>query len=297
MKIVRISGGLGNQLFQLAFYDKLRGDFPHEEIKIDVSFYKDQNCLSYWLYRKLRKIPYRKFLFNQQLNREVLDRIELLSKFYRTDLMVKLIILLNYLIPLRVIFKLSNINLISESNIDSYEIIEADNIYDGYWQNIRYVQNSENFVNSILQDRFFKEFIQKRTSNIVLHIRRGDQATLLSSNIYSILNIDYYEKAIQCIKLQGESFNEITICSDDILWCKENVQKLKGVEKIIYSNSSSMIEDFLLMYCSKYLISSNSTFSWWAGYVGNSVKFIIPKSWYASSPSEFINESIKIIEI
>lgn len=297
MKIVRISGGLGNQLFQLAFYDKLRGDFPDEEIKIDLSFYKDQNCLSYWLYRKLRKIPYRKFMFNEQLNNELLDRIDLLSKFYKSGLKVRLVILLNYLIPLRSIFKFTNINLINENNIDKYEISEADKIYDGYWQSIRYVQNREYFIIRILKDRFFKEFIQNRTSNIVLHIRRGDQATALSSNIYSILDVDYYERAIKYIILQGENFNEITICSDDILWCKENVQKLKGVEKINYSNSSSMIEDFLLMYNAKYLISSNSTFSWWAGYVGNSVKFLIPKRWYTSSPSEFINESNKIVEI
>lgn len=297
MKIVRISGGLGNQLFQLAFYEKLSRDFPDEEIKIDLSFYKDQNCLSYWLYRKLRKIPYRKFMFNEQLNNEKLDSIDLLSKLYKRELKVRLVVVLNYLIPLRSIFKLTNINLINENNFDNYEISEADVIYDGYWQNIRYVRNGKFFIVGILKDRFFKEFVQNRTSNIVLHIRRGDQATVLSSNIYSILNIDYYERAINYIKLQGECFNEITICSDDIQWCKENVQKLTGVEKINYSNSSSMIQDFLLMFNAKYLISSNSTFSWWAGYVGNSVEFLIPKRWYTSSPSEFINESNRIIEI
>jgi hypothetical protein len=112
-----------------------------------------------------------------------------------------------------------------------------------------------------------------------------------------MLDVEYYERAINYIKLHGEIFNEVTICSDDILWCIKNITKLAGVDKINYSNSSSMIEDFLLMYNAKYLISSNSTFSWWAGYVGNSVKFIIPKRWYTFVPSNFINQSKKIIEI
>ena len=43
MIIVRISGGLGNQLFQLAFYNKLKCEIPNQEIMIDISFYEDQH--------------------------------------------------------------------------------------------------------------------------------------------------------------------------------------------------------------------------------------------------------------
>jgi len=297
MIIVRISGGLGNQLFQLAFYNKLKGEVTNQEIKIDISFYEDQFSLLYWLYRKSRKIPNRKFMFKEQLNNQVLDKGDLLSKLYKNRFKVTLVILLNYFIPLKSIFKLTNINIINENNIDNIKKNEVDKIYDGYWQNIIYIQNQEYYINRVLKEKYNKDFVENKTNNIVLHIRRGDQATVLSSNIYTILDVEYYERAINYIKLHGECFNEVTICSDDILWCMENIKKLTGVNKINYSNSSSMLEDFLLMYNAKYLISSNSTFSWWAGYVGNSVKFLIPKRWYTLSPSNFINQSNKIIEI
>ena len=297
MIIVRISGGLGNQLFQLAFYNKLKREVTNPEIKVDISFYEDQYSLSYWLYRKLRKIPTRKFMIKEQLYNEVLDKIDLLPKLYKNKFKVRLVILLNYFIPLKSIFKLTNINIINENNIDDCKKNEVDKIYDGYWQNIRYIQNQEYYINRVLKEKYNKDFVENKTNNIVLHIRRGDQATVLSSNIYTILDVEYYERAINYIKLHGESFNEVTICSDDILWCIKNIKKIAGVDKINYSNSSSMIEDFLLMYNAKYLISSNSTFSWWAGYVGNSVKFLIPKRWYTLSPSNFINQSNKIIEI
>ena len=37
MKIVKILGGLGNQMFQYALYLALKEHFPDEEIKIDTS--------------------------------------------------------------------------------------------------------------------------------------------------------------------------------------------------------------------------------------------------------------------
>jgi hypothetical protein len=297
MIIVRISGGLGNQLFQLAFYNKLKREITGQEIKIDISFYEDQYSLLYWLYRKSRNIPSRKFMFKEQLNNEVLDKVDLLLKLYKNKFKVRLVILLEYFIPLKYIFKLTNINIINENNIDDNKQNEADQIYDGYWQNIRYIQNQEYYINRILKEKYNNDFIDNKTHNIVLHVRRGDQATVSSSHIYTILDVDYYERAINYIKLHGEIFDVVTICSDDILWCKDNIKNLSGIDKINYSNSSSLIEDFLIMYNAKYLISSNSTFSWWAGYIGNSVKFLIPKRWYTLSQSNFINQSKKIIEI
>ena len=39
MKIVNISGGLGNQMFQFAFALRLKNAFPNEDIFIDTSHY------------------------------------------------------------------------------------------------------------------------------------------------------------------------------------------------------------------------------------------------------------------
>ena len=40
MKIVRLSGGLGNQMFQFALYTALRKRFPEEPLRIDLHGYK-----------------------------------------------------------------------------------------------------------------------------------------------------------------------------------------------------------------------------------------------------------------
>ena len=37
MKIVKILGGLGNQMFQYALFLSLKERFPHEQVMIDLS--------------------------------------------------------------------------------------------------------------------------------------------------------------------------------------------------------------------------------------------------------------------
>ena len=41
MKIVKILGGLGNQMFQYALYLSLKEQFPHEQVMIDTSCFKN----------------------------------------------------------------------------------------------------------------------------------------------------------------------------------------------------------------------------------------------------------------
>ena len=40
MKIVKIIGGLGNQMFQYALYLSLKKKYPKEKIKIDISMFE-----------------------------------------------------------------------------------------------------------------------------------------------------------------------------------------------------------------------------------------------------------------
>ena len=41
MKIVKILGGLGNQMFQYALSLSLREQFPHEQVMIDTSCFRN----------------------------------------------------------------------------------------------------------------------------------------------------------------------------------------------------------------------------------------------------------------
>ena len=46
MKIVKILGGLGNQMFQYALFLSLKERFPHEQVMIDTSCFRNyQMCI------------------------------------------------------------------------------------------------------------------------------------------------------------------------------------------------------------------------------------------------------------
>lgn len=293
MIIVRISGGLGNQLFQLAFFNNLKKELKNKNVMLDTSFYDDQYSISYRFFRKIRKTPSRKFLYTKQFENEIIKKDKLLKVLFVKYYKIKLVTILNYFFPLKSIFKFFNVKVINEKNygekIENQDVV----VYDGYWQNSKYIINQELFIKSL----FNFKLETKNKNNIVIHVRRGDLATSLSKNLYNILDINYYENAIDKIKSYGVSINEVTICSDDISWCIENIKHISNVDIISYSNSTSMNEDFFTMYKANYLICSNSTFSWWAGFIGESKKMIIPKKWYSKNPINFINDFDKIEEI
>lgn len=115
---------------------------------------------------------------------------------------------------------------------------------------------------------------------VSLHVRRGDY---INNPFYVDLNeTDYYEEAID--KFPPDT-KFLVFCADrqegsndqkDLEWCK---QKFQGDNFEFYQGKSE-IEDFNVMAGCKAHIIANSSFSWWAAYVGGG-KTIAPKKWYA----------------
>lgn len=146
-------------------------------------------------------------------------------------------------------------------------------ILDGYFQAEQYFINYKNQIKKELQNK--KENISKRELNSVcIHIRRGDY-TEKQNERYLICSLDYYKEAINYFK---ESKYKFYIFSDDIDWCKKNLQ-LK--ENTVYEKKSNKyFNSFEEMYCCDNFILSNSSFSWWAQYLSEKPKTIIaPGQW------------------
>jgi hypothetical protein len=115
-----------------------------------------------------------------------------------------------------------------------------------------------------------------------LHVRRGDYLSLPQN--YPIKDISYYQKAIKF-------FNNKTtfiVFSNDIQWCKNNLNSLSS-NKFIFIENNKDYEDLYLMTRCQNNIITNSTFSWWGAYLNlNSHKKIIaPKIWLTDN---YLNE-------
>ena len=141
------------------------------------------------------------------------------------------------------------------------------------------IKNLKGYEDFILDNTKFKKGLSGKSKEISLqmqnensisiHIRRGDFIT----DNYKVLNLSYYQNAIQYMK---EKFKNphFYVFSDDIVWAKEN---LKIDEKITFVDwSTSAEEDLQLMTKTKHNIIANSSFSWWGAFLNpNKEKIVI----------------------
>lgn len=134
-------------------------------------------------------------------------------------------------------------------------------------------------------DEFKDELRQRYGKNIVpsnyvsLHVRRGDY---IGNSFYvDLTKTDYFERAMSLFP--DDKF--LVFCKDnqpgiddegDMAWCRE---KFKG-DRFTFNVGNDEITDFNLMAGCKAHIIPNSTFSWWAAYVGGG-ETVAPREWFS----------------
>lgn len=128
---------------------------------------------------------------------------------------------------------------------------------------------------------------------VSLHVRRGDY---IGNPFYIDLNeTDYYDEAMD--KFPDDT-KFLVFCADrqkgsddksDLEWCKERFQG----DQFEFWQGANEIEDFNAQAGCKGHIIANSSFSWWAAYVGGG-KTVCPSRWYGDGkpgipcPAEWI---------
>lgn len=268
MIIIRIMGGLGNQMFQYALYKAMH--VKGKDVKLDLS----------WCLRK------------KEHNGYELERIFNVDGIYATKTQADFLGEINYGILNRIFRKyvkhkktyyyqdVNNAILFNE-NIFCY-----DNIYlSGYFQSEKYFSFIKNKIADIYtfpdlidaKNLEIKDFISKSNS-VSLHIRRGDY--LKSKYLKGICNETYYNKAVSYIlnKVHNPVF---FVFSDDIDWCKNNLA-LKNVFYVQNNIGINSYIDMQLMSMCNHNIIANSTFSWWGAWLNkNEDKIVVaPKKWF-----------------
>lgn len=130
--------------------------------------------------------------------------------------------------------------------------------------------------------------IASATNSVCLHVRRGDYVTNNATNAYhGTCDIEYYKKALNIIteKIGTRDIN-IFVFSDDISWVKENLQLPYPT---IYADNPNIpdYEKMYLMSLCQHNIIANSSFSWWGAWLNkNKGKIVIaPKQWFANKTS------------
>jgi hypothetical protein len=211
---------------------------------------------------------------------------------------------INYLVRLLRIqlVRFKNLLYLKESSVkNNYFILNLNyaNIYlDGYWQNPTIFYDHINilrkeFIPNNLVDRF--SFIFSKFSNFKIcsiHVRRGDYLKLNKKfTKLTLLEDAYFFSAIN--KLLSIKKNiYFFVFSDDTNYCKKIFSYLSNVLYIGDLNLGDLNEFYLMSLCN-YNIISNSTFSWWAAFLNNSLDKLVfaPKKGWIDSiilPNDWI---------
>lgn len=140
-----------------------------------------------------------------------------------------------------------------------------------------------------------QQLIEGASVSVAMHVRRGDMATRPDAiAFHGAQPIDYYERAASQIqqRLPGQSLHWF-VCSDDPDWCAEHLDP-PGTMSIVSGSELSMHDDMYLMSLCDHQITANSSFSWWAAWLGdkrgNSADgrpriVVAPEQWFASEPT------------
>lgn len=115
------------------------------------------------------------------------------------------------------------------------------------------------------------------SDRIALHIRRGDYLKVAQFHT-QLWETDYYKEAVK--HFPGETF--LVFCRDnqseeqdrdDHEWLERNMPSL-GIKYELHHHSSET-DDLNAMASCKGIIGANSSFSWWAAFLGNPNKKVI----------------------
>lgn len=282
MIIVRLQGGLGNQMFQYAFAKSL-------SLRHNVDLFLDTSLLGNDSNDA-----------NIVLRHFDLDIFRIKEQFAEKSLIVKFNGTSKPSLVQRIQFKVNRIldryPLIIQHHHDFDEAvitkIGADACIVGRWQSeLYFLQHKatikEIFNPSVLEpNKYTKSFLSNLQDKVTvgIQVRRGDYITHpIYSTQLGALNFEYYESAITLIKsklpLQVLHF---VVVSDDIEYCKEVFADVENIHFVEQEKSKSgFVSDFWLLSQCEHNIISNSTFAWWAAWIGENENSIViaPKNW------------------
>ncbi|MFW5794978.1 MAG: alpha-1,2-fucosyltransferase [Bacillota bacterium] len=140
-------------------------------------------------------------------------------------------------------------------------------IIHGYFQNGQYYENLENLIKGFFDYQIEFPLNEK---DIVMHVRLSDYKEFGPGG--TIIHPNWY-----CNILDKEEFDKIYIVTDD----PGNKEYFRRITKRFNCEivSDTPKHDFHFLMKFKKMIMANSTFSWWAGMLGEHEKIYIFKPW------------------
>lgn len=270
MRLIKMIGGLGNQMFIYAFYLQMRKRFSNTRIDLsDMRHYHAHN--GYELDR----------VFG------ITDGVFCISK------------------PLKKILEFLFFKVVLErkQNIETMEAFTRDYVYPfvyfkGFYQSERFFKDVESEVRKAFafdlnkanaESRALAKQMSENPHAVSLHVRRGDYMEPKFYKRYgTVCSQVYFQRAVELMLAQVPHAH-FYIFSDDVEWVRQNI-RLPRATVVACNRGADSWQDMMLMSLCKHNIICNSTFSWWGAWLNNNPekRVIAPSRWLADVKMPYI---------
>lgn len=287
MIVVKIQGGLGNQMFQYAI-GQILAEKTSSHLLLDTSFFDDQIKKPGFTPRQFELDVFN--LHYTRASKEIIDSFISANSPKRWQKLLGF----SYKKSFREIASKFEYQVLS---------LKPPLYLDGYFQSEKYFAGMEFLVRQTfsfprLDDAEYANIINEMQSNqsVAVHFRRGDYVSdALTESFHGTCSLQYYKQAFNYIKGKSDT-PHFYIFSDDIAWVEQQISDWDFNTTFIKGNagSSSWIDMMLMSKCKHHIIA-NSSFSWWGAWLsgnGDSIK-IAPQNWFNPEKAKFdINDIV-----
>jgi hypothetical protein len=277
MIIIKLSGGLGNQMFQYAYARNLQTRNPLRKICLDISDLQN-GYRNFELHHFNITLPIIDELNSKQVYTESSNLVfgklkKLLYPYYKQQIIQEK-------------FYHFDKNLLN---------IKHNAFVEGYFQTEKYFKEIEPIIRQEFTfknepdaaNQKFLEQIKGINVSVSLHIRRGD---FVNNPTHPLQSESFFQKAF-CILKEKYPTLHIFVFSNDMVWVKNNLSIPFAHTFVENNNEANGIEDFRLMTHCKHHIIANSSFSWWAAWLSPYPNKIViaPSKWVSSQDKYYKN--------
>lgn len=265
---VFLQGGLGNQLYMLAYADYLKKQ-GYTNVKMLTLPLKDN--------RGDTKDKKKRFLLTDIPKKLGIDVTSFLNR-YIYSLIIRLPKIPMYKNLWSKFIKLhiepQNEWAVFHPKIQKLGFI---NIHIGYYQAHQYISNGfREQLKAVFNTIQIEKTYPITKQDVAVHIRRGDFLTNGNNNIFNKIELPYYLEGLQTIS-ENVNIGKIYIFSDDFDAIAEDINIIKKQYKIELVEGQSVLEDFVMLQQFYNFVIGNSTFSWWAAILSDAANVVVPK--------------------
>ena len=275
MQIVRLSDGLGNQLFQYAFALAL-AEAKGVEVRLDLTWFPEFGGRL----RKAVRRPYGLGVYPLSLPPATPQQVR--RAMYGGGLAG----------VLRFLFHRKS-GVLKECDFTGFDSLTDNRLLRGFWQQAAFAESvrprllreltlPESAVNEANR-ALLAEIDACGEHAVCVHIRRGDYVREDSQKVHGLYSVDYYRRAETYLAERLGHPLHLFLFSDDPDWVRENYRSDFPITHVCVNPPNAPQADINLMRHCRHAIIANSTFSWWGAWLIEHPERIViaPSQWRA----------------